>query len=139
MRFPTLITLLAITSTASAWTPNPDDPDGGGWPMPPDAPLGDPWSPEDPMLPLPGDLLDIPGGWDGSMPDFPLICVINVPDDYDTIQEAVDAAEDDCLILVAEDTYYENVVIDGKAVRIVGVGDVTVRPLADDAIFTASS
>jgi hypothetical protein len=38
--------------------------------------------------------------------------VIEVPDDYDTIQEAVDAASDNDTIMVAAGLYKENVVID---------------------------
>jgi hypothetical protein len=91
------------------------------------------------MPPLPGDLIDFPEHWDGEFPDFPFQCRIDVPEDYDTIQEAVDAADDDCLIVVAEGTYFETVVIDGKAVRIVGTGEVLIRPDADEAIFTITS
>jgi hypothetical protein len=64
-----------------------------------------------------------------------LICRIDVPDDYATIQDAVDAAANDCLIVVAEGTYHESVVIEDKAVRIVGDGDVVVRPDEDEPVF----
>ncbi len=139
MRFTALLTLLAMTTAASAWTPNPDDPDGGGWPMPPHDPPAGGWVPQHPLPLLPGEILEIPSGWDGWLPDVPFICRLDVPEDYDTIQDAVDAAADDCLIAVAEGTYFENVTVGGKAVRIVGIGDVRLRPSADDAIFTIHS
>ena len=37
--------------------------------------------------------------------------VINVPDEYTTIQEAIDAAVDTDTVLVDQGTYYENLII----------------------------
>jgi len=41
-------------------------------------------------------------------------CLILVPDDYTTIQEAIDAADDGCMITVSPDTYDENIDFKGK-------------------------
>lgn len=50
---------------------------------------------------------------------------IRVPDDYPTIQEAINAASDGDTVLVAAGTYYENVVIN-KTIVLIGEGrDVT--------------
>ena len=38
--------------------------------------------------------------------------VLNVPDDYDTIQEAIDASQDSDTVLVAQGIYYENLIIE---------------------------
>ncbi|MCF7920243.1 MAG: DUF1565 domain-containing protein [Candidatus Cloacimonetes bacterium] len=43
---------------------------------------------------------------------------INVPDDYSTIQEAIEAAVDGDIILVAPGTYQENINFSGKAITI---------------------
>jgi hypothetical protein len=43
---------------------------------------------------------------------------INVPGDYSTIQAAIDAAVNGDIILVAEDTYYENINFKGKAITV---------------------
>jgi len=43
---------------------------------------------------------------------------INVPGDYSTIQAAIDAAVNGDIVLVAEDTYYENINFKGKAITI---------------------
>ena len=40
----------------------------------------------------------------------------NVPGDYPTIQQAINAAGDGDTVLVAEGTYYENVLIDSTGV-----------------------
>ncbi len=47
-------------------------------------------------------------------PTPPPTCVIYVPGDYPTIQEAIDAATDGCEIIVSPDTYKENINFKGK-------------------------
>ena len=63
----------------------------------------------------------------GSKPDigateneraYPLLPVIQIPDDYATIQAGIDVAENGDTVLVAEDTYYENVIIQNKVVTL---------------------
>ncbi|MCP4838055.1 MAG: hypothetical protein GY894_01655 [Planctomycetes bacterium] len=126
--------VLTAVSTAIATTPNPDEP----------------WH-DDPMLPP--SLPTVPDGWDffepveipgfsGEVLEYPyfddlpwLPCRLDVPSVYPTIQDAVDAADNDCVIVVEEGTYYENVVISSKAVRIIGDGDVHVWPATNDPIF----
>ena len=135
-----VLSSLILAVPAMAWTPNPDGgpPDGGDWM--PEIPI--PWVPEggQPELPEFGDeVFEFPDGW--GMPEWSPPCRIDVPADYDTIQEAVDAADNGCLIVLAEGTYFENVTISEKALRIVGDGDVTVRPdwLVDEPVFTVLS
>ena len=141
-----VLSSLVLAVPAMAWTPNPDgSPDGGRW-MPeipihwvPDGglpELPEPWVPggDVPAIPEFGEeVFEFPAGW--GIPDWSLPCRIDVPDDYDTIQEAVDAADNGCLIVLAEGTYFESVTISEKALRIVGDGDVTVRPGADQPVF----
>jgi len=43
---------------------------------------------------------------------------IHVPGDYTTIQAAIDAAVNGDLVLVAEDTYYENINFNGKGITV---------------------
>ncbi len=50
----------------------------------------------------------------------PTISPINVPEDCETIQQAIDWATDGDTILVAPGTYTENLVIDGKSISIIG-------------------
>ncbi|MBC7985644.1 MAG: hypothetical protein H7X93_03100 [Sphingomonadaceae bacterium] len=58
---------------------------------------------------------------------------------YSSIQEAIDAASDGTLILVAEGTYTEQITIDGRSdITIQGVGDVTITAPADLAINGSS-
>jgi hypothetical protein len=46
------------------------------------------------------------------------VSIIHVPNQYATIQEAIDAAEDGNVILVEEGTYYENINFKGKAITV---------------------
>jgi parallel beta-helix repeat protein/predicted outer membrane repeat protein len=50
-----------------------------------------------------------------------LVLVYNVPDDYDTIQEAIEAAVDDYIVLVGDGTYTENINFNGKAITVKSV------------------
>lgn len=40
--------------------------------------------------------------------------IINIPEDYPTIQEGINAASDGDTVLVAPDTYFENIIFNGK-------------------------
>jgi len=51
--------------------------------------------------------------------------IIRVPDDYQTIQEAVDAASPGDIVLASAGTYYENVIID-KTLSLIGEGANTI-------------
>jgi hypothetical protein len=135
-----VLSTLVLAVPAMAWTPNPDGgpPDGGDWM--PEIPIL--WLPEggQPELPDFGEeVFEFPDGW--GFPQWSPPCRIDVPEDYVTIQEAVDAADNGCLIVLAEGTYFENVTISEKALRIVGDGNVTVRPdwLVDEPVFTVLS
>jgi hypothetical protein len=44
--------------------------------------------------------------------------IINVPDDFTTIQEAINAAHPNDMVLVAEGTYYENIRFCGKPITV---------------------
>jgi Right handed beta helix region len=58
-----------------------------------------------------------------------------VPQDFATIQAAVDAANDQDTILVSAGTYAESVVIDGgHLLSITGKGKVVIAPVAGDAV-----
>ena len=60
------------------------------------------------------DIPDFPSDRDGE--------VIHIPDDYPTIQEGIDASVDGDSILVSAGTYYENLIIDNKAIILFGEG-----------------
>jgi len=49
--------------------------------------------------------------------------VLNVPDEYGTIQAAIDASVDGDTVLVAPGTYYENIDFIGKAISVIGSPD----------------
>ena len=57
--------------------------------------------------------------------------IIIVPDNYPTIQQAVDAAESGDTILVRAGTYDEDVVINGKSISLIGesASNTTIRGL----------
>lgn len=44
--------------------------------------------------------------------------IMNVPDNFETIQAAIDAAQDGSVVLVDEGTYYENINFKGKAITV---------------------
>ncbi len=44
--------------------------------------------------------------------------IINVPNDYSTIQEAINASADGDTVLVADGTYFENINFNGKAITL---------------------
>ncbi|MDP8239948.1 MAG: T9SS type A sorting domain-containing protein [Candidatus Hatepunaea meridiana] len=48
---------------------------------------------------------------------------LHVPDDFDTIQEAIDAARNGDAVIVDEGEYVENIDFDGKAISIIGNPD----------------
>ncbi len=49
--------------------------------------------------------------------------VINVPEDHETIQRAIDASEDGDSIFVDEGEYFENINFNGKAIAVIGNPD----------------
>src|SRR3989344_4818777 len=69
---------------------------------------------------------------------FIAAAVINVPADFTTIQDAVDAASDGDTIIVAANTYDEQVVIDGKGLTLEGAGDTTIIRPSSASILTSS-
>ncbi len=58
------------------------------------------------------------GAWNGKIGYATAPFTINVPDDFETIQEAIDAAHDGNIVLVDEGTYYENINFRGKAITV---------------------
>ncbi len=45
---------------------------------------------------------------------------INVPDDHETIQEAINASEDGDTVLVAAGEYVENITIEEREITVIG-------------------
>ena len=97
------------------------DPDEGDFHLNEDSPCidtGDPDSPEDP---------------DGTRADMGAYYfhqevqdddgVLHVPDEYETIQQAIDTAEDADTVLVASGEYVENINFEGKAIIVIGNPD----------------
>ncbi|MDP8240375.1 MAG: choice-of-anchor D domain-containing protein, partial [Candidatus Hatepunaea meridiana] len=78
---------------------------------------GDPDSPDDPD----GSRADMGAYYYSPDGDEPRI--INVPDDYETIQIAINAAQDGDEIIVAPGEYYESIDFSGKNVSIIGNPD----------------
>lgn len=66
-------------------------------------------------------LLVIVFGVGSSVPAAASPLIVRVPDDYQTIQEAVDAASPEDIILVAAETYFEHVIVN-KALSLIGEG-----------------
>ena len=92
------------------------DPDNGDYTLTEDSPCidtGDPDSPEDPD----GTHADM-GAYYFPQRDPDDDGVLHVPDEYETIQEAIDAAEDGDTVLVAPGEYVENIVIEGDSLTI---------------------
>ncbi len=94
------------------------DVDGGDYHLTEDSPCidtGDPESPEDP-----DETRTDMGAYYFHHINPDNDGVLNVPDEYETIQEAIDFAEDGDTVLVAHGEYVENINIDDKEIYIVG-------------------
>jgi PKD repeat protein len=66
-----------------------------------------------------------PGGYDSEIKTAYINvseCNVMVPQDYPTIQKAIDASEEGCTIWVSTGTYLENINFHGKALRVKGIG-----------------
>jgi parallel beta-helix repeat protein len=63
-------------------------------------------------------LLIVLSGCDGITPSTPIVYNTNTETDYDTIQEAIDAALDGHTIIVYPGTYYQNIEFDGKSITV---------------------
>ena len=93
------------------------DADEGDYHLTEDSPCidtGDPDSPED------------PDGTQADMGAFPYLrdpMIINVPEDYETIQEAIDRSRNDDTVLVAPGRYVENITISHKSITLLGNPD----------------
>ncbi|MHC4945340.1 MAG: right-handed parallel beta-helix repeat-containing protein, partial [Planctomycetota bacterium] len=53
-----------------------------------------------------------------ALPVMGLSAIIHVPADYPTIQQGIDAAADGDTVVVAPDTYFENINFNGKAITV---------------------
>jgi predicted outer membrane repeat protein len=95
--------------------------------LPPEPPWGGGWEPADLIVWDPAD-------WGLVFPE-----TIEVPSDYATIQEAVDAADDGDTVLIAAGTYFENVTVADKAISIEGDGLVELWPDEDAAIIAVGT
>ncbi len=78
------------------------------------------------------DLSDVWSEECGSITLHVLPCpdVVSVPEDYATIQAAINAVDDDTTIVVAPGEYFETIDFNGKAVRILGLAGPSVTTLA---------
>lgn len=97
------------------------DPDEGDFYLTADSPCidtGDPDSPEDPD----GTRADM-GAFYFPQRDPDEDGILHVPDEYETIQEAIDTAEDGDSVLVAPGEYVENINFEGKAIVVIGNPD----------------
>lgn len=70
------------------------------------------------------------------------LCNIKVPEDYETIQEAIQAASNGCMILVNDGVYKENIDFINKAITLKSVNDpvkTIINGNADGSVVTFSS
>ena len=68
------------------------------------------------------------------MVSFALCETINIPDDYATIQAGIDAAMEGDTVLVAPDTYYENLVIE-KTITLASHAILNIQDLEDGWVY----
>ncbi len=98
------------------------DPEEGNFHLTEDSPCidtGDPDSPEDPD----GTRADMGAYYFDQRRDPDDDGILHVPDEYETIQEAIDTAEDGDTVLVDPGEYVENINFDGKAIAVIGNPD----------------